>query len=241
MDHSFLKYKSTNHAAVRTQEYLFNQLFPYIGNKRKLLPLIFEAILRCHSEPKVKNLMTLGDSSVVSLPQNDIGAPLFVDFFSGSGVVSRLAKKLGFQVIANDWEPYSFFYNNAGNLVRREKDLKDDNEKEVEYITNGNVDSTAYFEDGKLDYVSHKKKRAEKINDTIPEQAYADGYNEIWKSDSKFTYDSIKRLTQLYFNLDGSRKYYEYKYEGDLIIRKKFRTDPEGPYQTITEYNYEFY
>ena len=87
---SFLKYKARDHAAIRTLEYLFNQLFPYIGNKRKLLPLIFEAIL--------KTQITEG---------------LFVDFFSGSGVVSRLAKKQGFRVIANDWEPYSFFYNHA--------------------------------------------------------------------------------------------------------------------------------
>ena len=87
---SFLKYKARDHAAVRTLEYLFNQLFPYIGNKRKLLPLIFEALL--------KTGVTEG---------------LFVDFFSGSGVVSRLAKKNGFRVISNDWEPYSFFYNHA--------------------------------------------------------------------------------------------------------------------------------
>ena len=91
---SFLKYKASKHAAVRTEEYLYNQLFPYIGNKRKLLPLIFEAILKCHS-------------------QVDIATPLFVDFFAGSGVVSRLAKKNSFKVIANDWEPYSFFYNSA--------------------------------------------------------------------------------------------------------------------------------
>ena len=71
-------------------EYLFNQLFPYIGNKRELFPLIFEAILK-----------------------TGITEGLFVDFFSGSGVVSRLAKKNGFKVIANDWEPYSFFYNHA--------------------------------------------------------------------------------------------------------------------------------
>lgn len=86
----FLKYKARDHAAVRTQEYLFNQLFPYIGNKRKLLPLIFEAILK-----------------------TGITEGLFVDFFSGSGVVSRLAKKNGFRIISNDWEPYSFFYNHA--------------------------------------------------------------------------------------------------------------------------------
>ncbi len=85
-----LNYKSSDHSAVRTQEYLYNQLFPYIGNKRKLLPLIWEAVL--------KTGFTQG---------------LFVDFFSGSGVVSRLAKKNGFQVFSNDWEPYSFFYNQA--------------------------------------------------------------------------------------------------------------------------------
>jgi len=89
MDQSVF-YKASDHAAIRTQEYLYNQLFPYIGNKRKLLPLIFEAILK-----------------------TGISNGLFVDFFSGGGVVSRLAKKLGFQVIANDWEPYSFFYNHA--------------------------------------------------------------------------------------------------------------------------------
>lgn len=90
MTHEFIKYKARDHAAARTEEYLFNQLFPYIGNKRKLLPLIFEAILK-----------------------TEITEGLFVDFFAGSGVVSRLAKKNGFRVISNDWEPYSFFYNNA--------------------------------------------------------------------------------------------------------------------------------
>jgi adenine-specific DNA-methyltransferase len=73
-------------------------LFPYIGNKRKLLPLIFEAILKTGVETLHRNVST---------------TPLFVDFFSGSGVVSRLAKKNGFKVISNDWEPYSFFYNHA--------------------------------------------------------------------------------------------------------------------------------
>lgn len=97
MNHPFIKYKASEHAAVRTQEYLYNQLFPYIGNKRKLLPLVFEAIMNTQIE-------TL---------QRNVSNQLFIDFFTGGGVVSRLAKKLGFRVIANDWEPYSFFYNNA--------------------------------------------------------------------------------------------------------------------------------
>jgi adenine-specific DNA-methyltransferase len=79
-----LVYDRKRHAAVRTSEFLFNQLIPYIGNKRKLLRLIHQAIQNSSQRE---------------------GA--FVDFFAGSGVVSRLAKLLGYRVIANDWEPYA--------------------------------------------------------------------------------------------------------------------------------------
>ena len=71
-------------AARDTDEYVFSQLIPYIGNKRKLLDLIHQAI----SQTKIEN-------------------GTFVDLFSGSTVVSRFAKKLGFRVLSNDWEPYS--------------------------------------------------------------------------------------------------------------------------------------
>ena len=37
----------------------------------------------------------------------------FADPFAGSGVVSRLAKYLGFQVVSNDWEPYAFTIGRA--------------------------------------------------------------------------------------------------------------------------------
>ncbi len=73
------------HAAVRTREYLFSQLIPYLGNKRKLLHLIADAI------------------RLTGCPGGT-----FVDLFSGSSVVARLAKKLGFRVLANDWEPYAY-------------------------------------------------------------------------------------------------------------------------------------
>lgn len=72
------------HAAVRTDDYIFSQLIPYIGNKRKLLHLIDDA---------------------VSLTGCTSGT--FVDLFTGSTVVARWAKQGGFRVVANDWEPYS--------------------------------------------------------------------------------------------------------------------------------------
>jgi adenine-specific DNA-methyltransferase len=64
---------------------VFNQLIPYIGNKRKLLDLVASALAHTtHAR-----------------------CPVFLDLFAGSGVVARLAKTLGYRVIANDWEPYS--------------------------------------------------------------------------------------------------------------------------------------
>lgn len=73
------------HAAVRTDDYVFSQLIPYIGNKRKLLHLVGQAL----DFTGVDNKGT------------------FVDLFTGSTVVARWAKRRGMRVVANDWEPYS--------------------------------------------------------------------------------------------------------------------------------------
>ncbi|HEX5322588.1 MAG TPA: DNA adenine methylase [Capsulimonadaceae bacterium] len=78
------------HAYIRTTDYLFAQLIPYIGSKRKLLPLIARAIER-----------------------TGVREGTFADLFAGSGVVSRFAKMRGFRVIANDWEPYAAAINGA--------------------------------------------------------------------------------------------------------------------------------
>jgi adenine-specific DNA-methyltransferase len=78
-------YRHKRHAAARTEEYLFNQLIPYIGNKRKLLGFIAVVLQRVDAA----------------------SSGTFLDLFAGSGVVSRLAKTLGYQVMANDWEPYA--------------------------------------------------------------------------------------------------------------------------------------
>lgn len=84
-------YVSHRHAAARTSEFVFHQLIPYIGNKRKLLDLITGALAPIGLSP---------------------GA-VFLDLFAGSGVVARLAKTLGYRVIANDWEPYSRVINSC--------------------------------------------------------------------------------------------------------------------------------
>lgn len=89
----------------RLHPFLAKQLIAYIGNKRRLLPLIQRAISAC------------GASSEES------EKPLFVDFFSGSGSVSRLAKYCGFSIISNDWEYYASILNSAF-LETNASDLK---------------------------------------------------------------------------------------------------------------------
>ncbi|MFZ3193509.1 MAG: DNA adenine methylase [Moraxellaceae bacterium] len=92
-----LLYHKRRHAARTTEDYVFHQLVPYLGNKRRLLPLILSALAQ------TRPAKSAGRAS----------APVFVDLFAGSGVVSRLARQLGYQVIANDWEPYSFALTDA--------------------------------------------------------------------------------------------------------------------------------
>ncbi len=82
-------YEKEDHAAAWTSDYVFHQLIPYIGNKRKLLGLIQLAIAKTITRPP----------------------GIFFDVFAGSGVVARMAKKMGYQVIANDWEPYALEIN----------------------------------------------------------------------------------------------------------------------------------
>ncbi len=76
------------------ENYLKNNIIAYIGNKRNLLSLIEKAIKNTKLSKNKKEYT-------------------FVDLFAGSGVVSRLAKSLGFKVIANDWEYYSYIINKA--------------------------------------------------------------------------------------------------------------------------------
>jgi adenine-specific DNA-methyltransferase len=73
---------------LRQTAYLTKQLIPYIGNKRKLLPLIHHALQHV-------------------FPEGFEGKSFF-DPFAGSGAVSRFAKYLGFEVFSNDWELYSY-------------------------------------------------------------------------------------------------------------------------------------
>ncbi len=75
-------------------DYIRRQFIPYLGNKRALLPRLAPLFVELAGElPKGGRPGGRG--------------PRFLDPFAGTGAVSRLARTLGFEVHANDWEPYS--------------------------------------------------------------------------------------------------------------------------------------
>jgi len=74
--------------------YLTSQLIAYIGNKRRLLGLLYKSISTIYSDNIPSGLQ-------------------FIDPFAGSGIVPRLTKKLNFEVRSNDWEDYSYVINRA--------------------------------------------------------------------------------------------------------------------------------
>ena len=71
--------------SILNDPYLKEQLITYIGNKRRLLPLIHRALGKSGLAPGMT----------------------FLDLFSGSGVVSRLGRLMKLKVISNDWEGYA--------------------------------------------------------------------------------------------------------------------------------------
>ena len=88
-------------------DYLTGQIIAYIGNKRRLLPLIQAGLERA-----------LGRAPGEGIPRG----LTFFDAFAGSGVVSRFAKHRGFRVLCNDWEPYSYIIN-RGYVAANRRDL----------------------------------------------------------------------------------------------------------------------
>jgi adenine-specific DNA-methyltransferase len=77
---------------MENNDYLTSQLITYLGNKRSLLTLIAEGVEHSMQE--------LGKSKID-----------FLDLFSGTGVVSRMARKYSNKIYCNDLEKYSFITN----------------------------------------------------------------------------------------------------------------------------------
>ena len=106
---SYLIQMLDNQLSNLNQPYFTDQIITYLGNKRKLIPMIAESI----------------DKIKVSLDKKYINS---FDGFSGSGVVSRLLKVHSKKLIVNDLEYYCYVINScylsSPTLIQR-KEIND--------------------------------------------------------------------------------------------------------------------
>ncbi len=98
------------------QDYVFQNMITYIGNKRALLPYIEETVISIKQSLK-KDL-------VISF-----------DGFSGSGVVARMLKYHSYILFVNDMEPYSHIINQC-YLSNPTEELKNNIYQFIDFLNN---------------------------------------------------------------------------------------------------------
>jgi len=99
--------------------YRTSQLITYLGNKRKLLPFIEQAV--------IKSKYILGKEKLTCF-----------DGFSGSGAVARMLKSHSNTLIVNDLEKYSYVFNKCF-LTNRSAVNMTDVAQRIEYLNNNKL------------------------------------------------------------------------------------------------------
>lgn len=172
--------------------YTEKQLITYLGNKRKLL-----------------NFIQVGISST----KLDISVSSFYDVFSGSGVVSRSAKDLGFQkVISNDFEYYSYIVNKA--YLTNEEDLNLKYVKEfIEYLNENKL--TTDYEPGIIETLYAPE-------DTEDIQL---GERVFYTNENAKIIDNIRRM------IIEDNNYKDYLFIAYLIVKASIHTNTSGVFK----------
>ena len=103
-------------------KYFLSHLITYLGNKRKLLPFINDAVVSVKKQLKKEKITAF-------------------DGFSGSGVVARLLKYHTTNLISNDFEDYAYTINTAYLANRKDVDIPR-LEKAIEYLNDNKFKKT---------------------------------------------------------------------------------------------------
>lgn len=164
-------------------EYLTKQIIAYIGNKRKLLFLIFKALEQTGIELK--------------------DGLKFADFFCGSGVVSRFAKSLGFEVFCNDWESYATVI--AEGFVKTDR-------KDIEKIFGSRQEFLSLLE--KINSLAEPQESEQYIA-----KFYAPHSDDILKADC--TKERLFYTRQNALAIDKIRNYIEKEFPANSTLESK--------------------
>lgn len=128
----------------------------------------------------------------------------FFDVFAGSGIVSRLAKEMNFEVFTNDWESYSYILSNGFIKINRD---------DIPRIFGGEEVFTNLLED---------------LNN-LPYPREEDGYISQYYAPKSFDIDDVDfRKERLFYtrenalNIDKIRNYIETHYGGEEKKRARY-------------------
>lgn len=165
----------------------------YIGSKKTLLPFLEDSILK-----------------IIENDENEFKNKTFLDLFAGTGAVGEHFKKLGFNIIANDIQYYSYVVNK--NIIENSKQLKF--LKLLEKIPSIKKLSKNELLTKNKNIKSQKLKVKKKVNNSEfqIEEKVCQYLNEI-KSEKGFIYKNYslqgtknKTYQRIYFSDDNAKK-----------------------------------
>jgi adenine-specific DNA methylase len=126
-----------------------------------------------------------------------------VDFFAGSGAVSRLGKLFGFHVLANDWEEYSWLLNEAFLVTNK-------NQLDGLFVEHGGIE-------GVLTLLNSLQEPDE--HDCLVSRLYAPAKTENADPDRErmfYTTENARRI-------DAMRGWIEREYPGEILDEVRTR------------------
>lgn len=160
---------------LENKDYLSKQIITYLGNKRSLLDFLDSAILGVKKELKKDKIS-------------------FLDMFSGSGIVSRYAKKHSNFIISNDLELYSKVINecyltNQTNEILKKIDL---------FYDDLCVLIKQYFDDD-IGFIHKLYAPKDENNITKNDRVFYTKYNAKFIDVARFCIDKIDKDYQKFF------------------------------------------
>lgn len=177
------------------KSYLTEQIITYLGNKRTLLSHIKGVI------DEIKPELNKEDKDIIA-----------VDLFAGSGVVGRMLKECGFQVISNDLEGYSHVINSCYLSNKSEFN---------EIVYNG------YYE--KLKEILENKKY---VNGIISENYAPKNDDDIQEGERAFyTSENAKIIDTIRAFIDTVEEPYKKYFMAVLLYEASVHTNTSGVFK----------
>jgi hypothetical protein len=131
---------------------------------------------------------------------------------------------------------YSYSYGPGGRLKR---EFKDELNHHVDFLSNGEPDSTWSLQAGKISYKVHYERG--KV-DSIPKLSWFKELREYWVNGRKLKFNSSGQLIYASAYFDGFAKTFLYEYKNKLLSKISYCEGSEclKP-QEVTTIEYEFY